>query len=692
MFKKMSLKIKLITLFLLIGLVPVMVISLLAYHSTTEQLREEAFSQMQMFGDLASHQIGEYIEGKEAELEVLAGTRDVYHSLNILREIGGDFTDPRWLERQALLESLSAAALQKFGIETFLITSTDSGAIYCTDENVAAGHDFSDRDYVQGALAGNITWSEIFYSDIYQGNAQAVSMPIRSGGDSGEITGSLSFILNQAIIDEVIHSNLEELGRTADSYMIDAEGLLLSNTMQGDYVRDAALQQKIDTMAATILSNPITSGDFNFYQQGEYKNYLGRAVFGALSIIRAGNMPVGFVVEVEAAEVLAGVMRMKNLMIAIAVICAVIIAVGAYFVALTVVRPVEKVSNLTERLAKGNFTARAEVSSRDEIGQMSVYLNRTILALSETLLQVQEASHNVSHASDEISSGNQDLSQRTEEQASSLEEIASTIEEIASSLEISSANAAEADSITKGTVENVYRGEKAVKDLQGAMAEITQGSQEIAEIISTVNDIAFQTNLLALNAAVEAARAGEQGRGFAVVASEVRNLAGRAAEAAKEIEKRIKDSIARVENGNALMNETENVLQEIVTDTEKAGDDVGEIAAALRELATAVKDIRDAIEELNQVTQQNASLVEEIASSSENMNSEAEELSKRVGFFKLAGNGHQNQREKPKKLAVVPVREKNNDLRGKTRQREPVAMLTEQGESYEFNEEDFEKF
>lgn len=488
MFKKMSLKIKLITLFLLIGLVPVMVISLLAYHSTTEQLREEAFSQMQMFGDLASHQIGEYIEGKEAELEVLASTRDVYHSLNILREIGGDFTDPRWLERQALLESLSAAALQKFGIETFLITSTDSGAIYCTDENVAAGHDFSDRDYVQGALAGNITWSEIFYSDIYQGNAQAVSMPIRSGGDSGEITGSLSLILNQAIIDEVIHSNLEELGRTADSYMIDAEGLLLSNTMQGDYVRDAALQQKIDTMAATILSNPITSGDFNFYQQGEYKNYLGRAVFGALSIIRAGNMPVGFVVEVEAA------------------------------------------------------------------------------------------------------------------------------------------------------------------------------------------------------------RAGEQGRGFAVVASEVRNLAGRAAEAAKEIEKRIKDSIARVENGNALMNETENVLQEIVTDTEKAGDDVGEIAAALRELATAVKDIRDAIEELNQVTQQNASLVEEIASSSENMNSEAEELSKRVGFFKLAGNGHQNQREKPKKLAVVPVREKNNDLRGKTRQREPVAMLTEQGESYEFNEEDFEKF
>ena len=690
MFNKMSLKVKLMALFLLIGLVPAIVISLLAYRSTAQQLREEAFGQLGMFADLTNQGLADYIENREAELKTLAVTRDTYQSLNILREVGGDTADPRWQERLEILESLSSTAMQEFNYAFFFITSDEGKVVFSTHKEML-GVDFSGRDFVQGALAGSTTWSDVFYSDVVYENVQAACAPVRSGGGTGEIVGTLTLALNQAIIDGAIHSGIEELGRTADSYMIDAEGLLLSNTMLGEYARDAALQQKINTPAVAILSSPIKSGNYNFYQQEEYKNYLGNNVFGALSIIKAGGAPAGFVVEIETAEVLAGVMKMRNLMLVIAALCAVIIAGAAYFIALTIVHPVKKVSDLTLKLAEGDFTVKADVNSRDEIGQMSEHLNRTVQALSETLQLVQEASNNVSHASSEISSGNQDLSQRTEEQASSLEEIASTIEEISSSLEASSANAAEADNLAKGTVESVHRGEKAVKDMQQAMEEITRGSQEIAEIISTVNDIAFQTNLLALNAAVEAARAGEQGRGFAVVAAEVRNLAGRAAESAKEIEKRIKDSIVRVDKGNALMNETENVLQEIVADTEKAGDVVGEMAAALRQLAAAEKDIRDAIEELNQVTQQNASLVEEIASSSENMNSEAVELAERVSFFKLAENGYQNQRRKLKKEVVR--NEKNNNFREKTKKKETTVMLTaDQGNGPDFYEEDFEKF
>lgn len=692
MFRKMSLKVKLIALFLLIGLVPAIAISFLAYRSTERQLKEDAYSQMQMFADLANQQMEDYIKGKEAELMVLAVTRDVYQSMNILSDVGGNTDDLRWREREEMLDCLLSAAEQEFECVSIMLTSTDGKIAFCTDKTTKAGDDFSDRNYVQGALGGHTTWSEIFYSPVIQENAQAVSMPVKSGGGNGEIIGTLSLIINQAMIDGTVHYGLGELGRTADSYLIDAEGLLLSNTAQGEYAKDAAMQQRIDTPAVTLLSGPIKSENYSFYQQEEYKNYLGKDVLGSLIVSELAGNSMGFVVEIEAAEILAGVLQMRNLMVTIAVLCALIITAAAYYIALTVVRPVEKVNDLTGKLAEGDFTVQADVVSQDETGQMSASINRTVQVLNETLLLVQEASHNVSHASDEISSGNQDLSQRTEEQASSLEEIASTIEEIASSLETSSAHAAEADGITKGTVEGVYRGEKAVKDLQEAMAEITQGSREIAEIIGTVNDIAFQTNLLALNAAVEAARAGEQGRGFAVVAAEVRNLAGRAAESAKEIEKRIKDSIERVDNGNTLMNETESVLQEIVTDTEKAGDVVGEIAAALRELATAVKDIRDAIEELNQVTQQNASLVEEIASSSENMNSEAVGLSERVGFFKLAENGYQNQKRKVKREAASSRHAKNNSSRERSRKKEDVEVLTDPGNNLDFDEGDFEKF
>lgn len=351
-----------------------------------------------------------------------------------------------------------------------------------------------------------------------------------------------------------------------------------------------------------------------------------------VELLTAANEAVNLL-EKEAA---ANVNMLQQIQLALMAGNLVIVVLGFVLARRMIVYPVKRVQQVLLKMADNDLQHKIELNSRDEIGQMAQSLNQTIDALNVTLAKVKEASDNVSNASSEISSGNQDLSQRTEEQASSLEEISSTIENISSALKTSSANAVEADNLSRGTMSSVQRGEDVVRELQGAMGEITKGSQEISEIISTVNDIAFQTNLLALNAAVEAARAGEQGRGFAVVASEVRNLASRSAASAKEIEALIKDSIVRVERGNNLMLDTEKVLQEIVINTQKASDVVGEIAASLKEQTTASSDISIAIEELNQVTQQNAALVEEIASSSENMNAEAMDLSEQVGFFKLA--------------------------------------------------------
>ncbi|NMB34676.1 MAG: HAMP domain-containing protein [Firmicutes bacterium] len=691
MFNKMGLRVKLITLFLLIGLVPAIAISLIAYNNTAQQLKEDAFNQLEMFADLSVNHLEEFMENKEAALGALAVTRNVYQSMNVLRETSWDTTDPGWRERVGILEEMAPTAVEEFGCEFLFLTAPNGEVVFSTHKEMI-GSNLLERDYIQGALTGRNAWGEIIYSDLVNKNVLTVSAPIKSGATSGEIVGILNLGLGQDYIAAAVHEGIEELGRTADAYLFDAEGLLLTDTVHGEYAQGAALKQKIGTRAYEVLSGPLKSSNYGFSTFEEYEDYLGKNVFGALAVTRIADKPTGFIMEIEAEEVLAAVGTMRNLMVTIAVACAAVIAVAAFFVAQTIVRPVQKVSDLTVKLAEGDFTVEADVASRDEIGQMAAHINRTVQSLSETLSMVQETAQNVSHASSEISTGNQDLSQRTQEQASSLEEIASTVEEIASSLETSSSNAGEADSIAKGTLDGVHRGEETVKNLRQAMEEITQGSQEISEIIGQVNDIAFQTNLLALNAAVEAARAGEQGRGFAVVASEVRNLAGRAAESAKEIEKRIKDSIARVENGNVLMDETESVLQEVITDTERAGDVVGEIASALQELSAGVGDIRDAIEELNQVTQQNASLVEEIASSSENMNSEAVEMANQVSFFKLAENGYQNQRGKLKKETAVSMREKNNNFREKPKEKENAVALTEQENDFQFNEEDFEKF
>lgn len=378
-------------------------------------------------------------------------------------------------------------------------------------------------------------------------------------------------------------------------------------------------------------------------------------------------------------------------------IITIVIAVLAGFglgliLSLSITKVVNQMLNMLKDMAEsgGDLTKRIEVKSKDEIGELAHWFNTFLDKLHDIISQIRQSADAVASAANETSLGNQDLSQRTEEQASSLEEISSTIEEVTASLQKSSENSNEADVSSKSTLQTVHQGENVVNELHGAMVEITKGSHAIAEIIAKVNDIAFQTNLLALNAAVEAARAGEQGRGFAVVAAEVRNLAGRTAESAKEIEGLIKESIQKVEHGNDLMEQTATVLNDIVQNTQKTTDVIGEIASSMREQSAAADDIRTAVEQLNQVTQQNASLVEEIAGSSEAVSNEAEEMSSLVGKFKLrdyAGQQVANYVTRLPKKEAHHFSDRLVAAAGESRNSKQAERM-----AANFNENDFEKF
>ncbi|HOE41385.1 MAG TPA: methyl-accepting chemotaxis protein, partial [Rhodoferax sp.] len=171
------------------------------------------------------------------------------------------------------------------------------------------------------------------------------------------------------------------------------------------------------------------------------------------------------------------------------------------------------------------------------------------------------------------------------------------------------------------------------------MRGINEASGKIADIISVIDGIAFQTNILALNAAVEAARAGEQGRGFAVVASEVRALAGRSAEAAKEIKTLINASVVRVAQGTSQVDQAGTTMQEVVASIKRVTDIMGEISAASSEQSLGVSQVGAAVTEMDQVTQQNAALVEQMAAAASSLMSQANQLVETVAVFKLQPDG-----------------------------------------------------
>jgi methyl-accepting chemotaxis protein len=227
------------------------------------------------------------------------------------------------------------------------------------------------------------------------------------------------------------------------------------------------------------------------------------------------------------------------------------------------------------------------------------------------------------------------LSARTEHQASALEETAASMEELSAAVHQNADGAREANQLALQASAVASRGGHVVGQVVETMKGINDSSRRIADIISVIDGIAFQTNILALNAAVEAARAGEQGRGFAVVASEVRLLAGRSADAAKEIKTLINVSVERVEQGSSLVDQAGATMTDVVTSIRRVTDIMGSISAASAEQSSGVAQIGEAITQMDQVTQQNAALVEEMAAAASSLQSQAEDLVQSVSVFTL---------------------------------------------------------
>jgi len=407
--------------------------------------------------------------------------------------------------------------------------------------------------------------------------------------------------------------------------------------------KDRALLQNVKEQRALYLAGQEELlGFIRSDQTDQSREYLASKLRPVLASYKAS---IGALVESEKnAIVTAGTdardtaLNARNTLIGLGVAALLLAAALGWLITRSLVRELggepRTAADVARAVAGGDFTQPIAVKDGDTTSLMA-QLAAMKDGLAQVVSQVRRSSESVAMASSEIAQGNQDLSARTESQASALEETAASMEQLGATVRQNAESASQANALARSASDVAVRGGEVVGQVVQTMKGINESSQRIADIIGVIDGIAFQTNILALNAAVEAARAGEQGRGFAVVASEVRSLAGRSAEAAKEIKQLISASVERVEQGSAMADQAGETMTEVVQSIRRVTDLMGEINAASSEQASGVAQVGEAVTQMDQATQQNAALVEEMAAAAGSLSSQAQELVQAVAVFKL---------------------------------------------------------
>jgi methyl-accepting chemotaxis protein len=426
------------------------------------------------------------------------------------------------------------------------------------------------------------------------------------------------------VIEELIPTNTSETGRKLMKTIVDTRQLFL---VARDKYLALANEGKREEAIAFLVS------DMRVRQAALID------VLDQLLVFQSGLM------QEANDEATVNYDKARNIMITITILVLLIATSIAFWVTRSITRPLNVAVGVANQLAEGDMTARIEVNSTDETGQLLSAMQNMVEKLSQIIGEVRGAADNLTSASEEVSSTAQSMSQASSEQAASVEETSASIEQMSASINQNAENAKITDGMASQAARQATEGGEAVKSTVTAM-------NQIASKIGIIDDIAYQTNLLALNAAIEAARAGEHGKGFAVVAAEVRKLAERSQVAAREIGEVASSSVELAERAGML-------LDEIVPAINKTSDLVQEITAASSEQSAGAAQVNSAINQLNQITQQNASSSEELAATSEEMSGQAEQLQQTMAFFRVENNSATSTNKPKNTTKVVATKGKN---------------------------------
>lgn len=537
-------------------------------------------------------------------------------------------------------------------------------------------------------LARNSGKTTILEPYTYQVDGKAVlmttiSIPIKAS--NGTVVGVVGIDISMENLQRIQFDKGSYA--SAYTYVLSNSGTCVYHANQsilGENVKEVDKNEKMDEILQAV-------------KQGQAYSYFsksatnGETVRRTMAPVKIGDTetPWSVCVSVAENEIMANTKQMSMLLIGILVaLLAVIVIFLIFIIRTTITNRIKKVTAAAQEIADGNFAVQLSVDSGDELGQLAQAFKLTIdrlvnyqgyideiadalfhvsegdltvvlhrdyvgqfkklkdnmqallINLNNTLSQINQSSDQVSSGADQVACGAQALSQGTTEQASSIEELSASFAEVTQQSRQNANNAKLANSKAELAGQEIFEGNKQMKNMVEAMHKINSKSSEISKIIKVIEDIAFQTNILALNAAVEAARAGVAGKGFAVVADEVRNLASKSADAAKGTTALIEETLIAVQDGTQIVHDTALSLEESEKVTREAVLLIDRITDASERQAEAANEINLGVEQIASVVQTNSATAEESAAASEELNAQADLLKSLISRFKLANHNH----------------------------------------------------
>ena len=628
---------KLIGAFLLLALFPMLSMIWLLYHDAQDALEVATRDKLTAVMTLKQHQVQEWAQNWERTVETLSGLQVVQ---NGLRDYSDTFhqdgqESEAYRQVDAHYQQYLTSLQDLHQCEDIYLIDKGGDIVFSTAKDADLGTNLvSGRHRASGlaqawknAMQHGITFTDYGHYPV-QGDDSIVLFvggPIHS---AAQTVGALVVRLSPTPLNTILQERTG-LGQTGETYIIGRDHLMRSDS---HFEESSSI---LEIRVETVTADKALDGEQGYEHQTDYR---GQQVASAYSPLDLGyDLGWAIFTEIDSAEALAAITTIRKENRLAALLYAFLALLATLLLAWTFRKPILEANQALNRLAEGDLTTRLTSYSKDELGDMARSMNHTFDALSHLVSTIKTSASNVKSGSEEIATGTQDLSQRTQEQAAALEETAATIEQMTATIRQNATNAANADQKASGAREVAHQGGEVVTRTAQAINDVIDSSNRISAVVDIVNELAFQTNLLALNAAVEAARAGEQGRGFAVVAQEVRNLAGRSASAAKEIQSMVNDTRMRVTEAHELVSTSGSTLKEIIATIDDVAISIAEIAAASQEQALGVEQINLGVGQMDRVVQENASMVEETSAAAENLADEARRLQHMVSTFTVRG-------------------------------------------------------